>query len=76
MRDGHIAGRGDPAGDDHVERGVLKLVDVWEADPAIADERDAYAADRTGKRQAGELGGQRRRIDGDHVVESCSGSAP
>ena len=58
----------DPAGHDHLERGILKLIDVREADPAITDQRNAYAADWTGERQAGELGGQGCRIDGDHVV--------
>ena len=31
---------------------LLELVDVGEADPAVTDECDAYAANRTAERQA------------------------
>ena len=34
----------------------------------LAPEGDTYAADRTGERQTGQLGRQRRRIDGDNVI--------
>ena len=42
---------------------------VGEADPLVADQGDADAADRAGERQAGELGGQRRGVDRDDVVQ-------
>ena len=67
--DGHVASRGDSPGDHHVEGGLLELVDVGEADPAVTDQCDAYAANRAAERQAGQLGGQRGGIDRDHVVE-------
>ena len=66
--DRDVAGLGDPAGDDHVEDGVLELAVGREGDPLAVDQRDADAADRAGERQAGELGGQRRGVDREHVV--------
>ena len=60
---------GHPAGDHHVEGGLLELADVGEADPLVADQGDADAADRAGERQSGQLGGQRRGVDRHHVVE-------
>ena len=36
----------DPAGDDHVEHGLLQLLDGRERDPLAFDQRDAHAADR------------------------------
>src|SRR6185436_21037568 len=67
--DGDIAGVSDSAGDDHVERGIRELIDVREADPAVTDQCDAYAAYGSGKWQPGHLGGQRGRVDGDHVAQ-------
>ena len=40
-----------------------------EANPAVTDQCDAYAANRAAERQAAQLGGQRGRVDGDDVVE-------
>ena len=56
------------AGHDHVEGRLLELVDVGEADPLVADQGDADAADRAGERQARQLGGHRRGVDRDDVV--------
>ncbi len=58
-----------PAGHDHVEGRVLELVDVGEADPLITDQGDADAADRPAERQPSQLGGHRRGVDRDHVVD-------
>ena len=66
--DRDVAGLGDAARDDHVEDGVLELAVGREGDPLALDQRDADAADRAGERQAGELGGQRRGVDREHVV--------
>ena len=57
------------AGDDHVERRALGLGDGRERDPLAVDVRDAGGADRAGERQPGDLGGQRRGVDRDDVVE-------
>ncbi|MPM13199.1 hypothetical protein SDC9_59554 [bioreactor metagenome] len=46
-----------PAGDDHLEGGLGVLLHGREADPVVADQRDADAADRAGEGQAGDLGG-------------------
>ena len=66
----------DAAGDDHVEDGVLELAVGREGDPLAVDQGDADAADRAGERQAGELGGQRRGVDREHVVRVRRGRAP
>ena len=58
-----------PAGDDHVERRVLKLRVRRERDPLVLDQRDPDAADRAGERQARELGGHGRGVDRHHVVQ-------
>jgi hypothetical protein len=47
----------------------LELLDGRERHPLATDQRHPHAADRTGERQAGDLGGGRRGIDGQHVVE-------
>ena len=65
-----------PAGDDHVEGGPLQLGVGREADPLPVDQRDADAADRAGERQPGELGGHRRGVDGDDVVQVVGVAAP
>ena len=66
--DRDVAGLGDPARDDHVEDGALELAVGRERDPLALDEGHADAADRAGERQAGELGGQGRGVDRQHVV--------
>ena len=63
-----------PAGHDHVEHCGLQLGVLGEGDPlglalAVVDQRHTHTADRPGERQAGELGGQGRTVDGDDVVE-------
>ena len=73
--DRDVTGLGDAAGDDHVEDGVLELAVRRERDPLAVDQRDAGAADRAGERQAGELGGQRRGVDREHVVGRGRGRA-
>ena len=55
--------------DDHVEHGALELLDGRERDPLAVDQRDAHAADGTGERQPGDLGGRRRGVDRQHVVQ-------
>ena len=57
------------ARDDHVEHGTLELLDGRERDPGAVDQRDAHTADRSGERQAGDLGGRRRGVDRQHVVQ-------
>ncbi|CFR36957.1 Uncharacterised protein [Mycobacterium tuberculosis] len=59
----------DPAGHDHVEHGALDLVDGGEADPGAVDERHPHTADGPGERQTAQLGGRRRRVDRQYVVE-------
>ena len=66
--DRDVTGLGHATGHDHVEDGVLELRVRRERDPLALDEGDADAADRAGERQAGELGGQRRGVDRQHVV--------
>src|SRR5690606_20580572 len=72
---GVVSPTDDAAGDDHVEDGVLELLDGRERDPLPRlvvvgdDERDTHATDRAGERQTGELGGGRRGVDRDDVVE-------
>jgi hypothetical protein len=44
------------ARDDHVEHGVLELLDGRERDPLTVDQRDAHTADRAGERQTRDLG--------------------
>ncbi len=68
--DRDVAGLGDASGDHHVEDGAFELAVARERDPLALDQGDADAADRAGERQAGELGGQRRRVDREHVVGS------
>ena len=65
----------DPAGDDHVEGGPLELLVGREGDPGAVDVRHPGGPDRAGERQAGQLGGQRRGVDGDHVVRVRTGRA-
>ena len=74
--DRDVTGLGDPTGDDHVEDGVLELAVGRERHPLALDQGDAGAADRAGERQAGELGGQRRGVDREHVVGRGRGRAP
>ena len=57
------------ARDHHVEHGALELLDGRECHPLAIDQRDADTADRAVERQAGDLGGRRRGVDGDHVVQ-------
>src|SRR5699024_10686315 len=70
--DGDIV-TGDTAGNHHVEHGVLQLGVAREGNPlravAVVNQGHAYATDRTGERQTGELGGHGGGVDGDHVVE-------
>jgi hypothetical protein len=66
--DGDVAGVGDPARDDHAEHGLLDLVVGGEGDPLALDERDPHPGDGAREGQARQLGGQRRRVDRDHVV--------
>ena len=54
---------GDPAPQPPCQGGLLELIDIGEADPAVTDERDAYAANRAAERQARQLSGQRGRVD-------------
>ena len=65
----------DAARDDHVEHGALQLLVVGEGDPLAVDQRHPGAADRTGERQTGQLGGRRRGVDRQHVVEVVRGQA-
>ena len=66
--DRDVTGLGHATGDDHVEDRVLELAVVGERHPLALDEGHPDAADRAGERQAGELGGQRRGVDRQHVV--------
>ena len=66
--DRHVVG-GLAARDDHVEDGSLELLDGRERDPLAVDQRDAHAADGTGERDSGNLGGRGRGVDGQHVVQ-------
>ena len=59
----------DAASDDHVEHGALELLDGRERDPLAADQGDAHATDGAVERQAGDLRGRRRGVDGQHVVQ-------
>ena len=59
----------DTAGDDHVEHRILELLDGRERHPLVLDQRHPHATDRTGERQAGDLGGGRCGVDGQHVVQ-------
>ena len=67
--------RDDATGDDEVEHGLFELGDGRERDPLVGvlavtrDEREADAGDRTGERQARDLGRQRRGVDRERVVE-------
>src|SRR5207244_13262335 len=57
-----------PASDDHVERGPLEVPVSGECDPLAVDECDTRPTDRSAERQAGQLGGRRGRVDGQHVI--------
>ena len=54
--DRDVTGVGDPAGDHHVEDGVLELGVGRERHPLALDQGDADAADRAGERQARRAG--------------------
>ena len=55
-------------GDDDVERRLLGLLERRVHDPLAADQADADRADRTVERQAGEAGGDGRRVHRGDVV--------
>ena len=59
----------DAAGHDHVEDGVLELLDGGKRHPAGADERHPHTTDRAGERQAGDLSRCRGSVDRQHIVE-------
>jgi hypothetical protein len=48
--DGYVARGGYSAGDDHVEGGVLELIDVGNPIQRSSMSATAYAADRSGER--------------------------
>ena len=65
----------DAAGDDHVEDGVLELIDRRERNPLAGlvlvrdDECNAHATDGSGERQAGDLRRRGSGVDGHDVVQ-------
>jgi hypothetical protein len=60
--------RDDAAGDDHVEDRTLAVGEGREGNPRAVDQGDAGGTDRAAERQAGDLGGRRCGVDGQHVV--------
>ena len=50
---------------------VRRLLVGREGNPLLVDERHTHATDRAGERQAGDLCGRRRCVDGHDVVEIC-----
>ena len=67
--DRNVAVGQDPTGHDHVEHGVLELRVQGERHPLVLDQREPHGADGPAERQARDLGGRRRGVDGDHVVQ-------
>ncbi|PQM47189.1 hypothetical protein C1Y40_02623 [Mycobacterium talmoniae] len=67
--DGHVAVLEDPAGHHHVKHRPLELLDGRERHPGAVDQGHPHPADRAGERQASQLGGRRRGVDRQHVVE-------
>ena len=59
----------DSAGDNHVEHRALELLNGRERHPLVLNERHPHGTDRTGERQARNLGGGRRGVDRQHVVQ-------
>ena len=67
-QDVDLAGVVAAAGDDHVERGLLGLLERGVHDPLVVDQGHAHRSDGTVERQAGDAGGERRPVHGGDVV--------